>query len=186
MKKIVVSFFIIFFIVLEQVFAASEVQAAIPWKDLLLKSLNFFALVGIIWFFFGKKIVLFLKTTAQNEYDDFFSLEKEKQKLEQTLIKTQAEVETEKIKTNKNETLYFQQINLEKNKIKKEAEEYQQKLEKNNKIILQQEQQAAKQLLYKKIFEKALEKLENTIKNKEVIISEEKYLSQFFQKLKNR
>ena len=185
MKKILLIIFFLHFLVL-QIFADTKIEvSSTNWSDFLLKSVNFLILISAIWFFFGKKIINYLNKVVQNEQEYFFSLESKKKTLEKTLLELKKNIELEKEKTKKNEELYFQQVDLEKEKIKKESIAYSQKIEKNNSIILEQEKKEAKQKLYKKIFSRTLEKLEKAIKNKKIIISEEKYLSKFFQGLEN-
>ena len=184
MKKIATSiFWFLFLLFVIKIFAATSGTTNANWKDLLLKVTNFIVLVSLIWFFFGKKIILVLKNAVQSDYDIFFTVLKKKQELTNKLQELLVNIEKEKIRHQQVETAYFGEIDLEKDRVQKESEAYCQKLNKNNAIILDQEYKAAKQLLCKRIFYKALEKLEQDIRNKTISIAQEKYLTNFVNKV---
>lgn len=178
MKFIFLTFYSFF--ILENLFAA---ESTTNWIDLLLKTFNFLALVSLILFFFGKKILISLRNIVKTEYDSFFALNKEKQNLELQLNDLKSQQEEKQKKNKKREEEYFEIIKKEVEKIEIETSNYVKKIEINNKIILEQEQQKTKKSFYKKIFHQAVKKLEQGIKQNTISIDQEKYFTDFLQKV---
>ena len=159
MRLFIYLFIFLFNCLIGEIFAADTIDSHIDWQDLLLKSFNFFVIFGLIFFFFGKKILLALKNVAQLEYDEFVFLDKKQEKLEEQLTLLQSDIAKEQEKFIEDEKKFYHTIDLEKNNLQQEAIQYSEKLEKNNTIILKQEFILAKKNLCKKIFTLALKKI---------------------------
>ena len=178
-----ISYLVLLILFLEYIFAAESSGNGTNWLELLQKIFNFSVLVGLILFFFGKKIITGLKDATKLEYNEFFFFDKKQKELEKELNLLQSNIEAKQQKLKKSEEKYYQEIEKEKNRIQKEAEIYSKKLEKNNDLILKQEELLAKKILHKKIFLQSLEKLENAIFSGKIIIPQDKYLQKLYQQL---
>lgn len=170
----VILFFCLF---LSDLAAAGEESA--NWTELLFKSVNFFLLVGAIWFFFGKKIISALRSIAQGEHQKFFSHLKNKNNFRKELDEKQSKLEQilQKMEIAKKEA--FEKIDKENVLLEKESKKQIEKIKKNAETLLEQEYNQAKKLFYKKVFNETLNKFEKAVKSGSIIIDQKKYFSQF-------
>ena len=184
-KKIILPFLLIF-IIYSISFAASSEATAINWADLLKKVFNFAVLVGIIWFFFGKKITTALRSKASDEHTSFVDLIKKKAKLTDELTAFKKEYSQLQENHLKNKENILKELEKEGNEYEKNAEKYIKKLELANKLLEEQEYQQMTDSFYRKLFDKSIEKLESEIKNNSILVNQSKYFKNFLEVIKKK
>ena len=157
-------FFVLFLTILVPVTSFAAGSGEIPWGDLLYKSVNFFLLIFVLYYFAKKPITQFLRTAIKKDFEDFNA--------QKTYVEVLQKKLEEKISLHKEEeenlVKYYEQgvryIDEEKQQIINDGEKYGQIILGKIEREIEQQKRKLQQEFLSQLMKKSMEEAVQEIK----------------------